>query len=366
MRVSDKMISTQLNQHLRSNRSQLSEYQSQAATLKRVTKPSDDPVAATRVIGARVDLRGTEQYLKNLDYSQSFMQSTDQSLQEMTENLMRVKELALSQADDAGANETTRRVTAAEVGQIYQELVKIANKKFGDRYIFGGYKTQEAPFELNGNYKGDQGEMLVHVDKNSFVAMNVPGSKIFLGQGLSRDGISHATARQPETLEELDQQLAEIESAEAEKEQQASLRGPASLRTPQVAADPSVTPEETLLVERMEDENGVDVFQVVKRLEVALAANDKYSVQDTLEDLDQAIDQVVFGRAQVGSRSAALINSRETLEKGKVDSNGQISNLEDADMFDVVSGLNKQETTLQATLKTGQKVMQPSLLDFLR
>ena len=208
--------------------------------------------------------------------------------------------------------------------------------------------------------------MLVHVDKNSFVAMNVPGSKIFLGQGLSRDGISHATARQPETLEELDQQLAEIESAEAEKEQQASLRGPASLRTPQVAADPSVTPEETLLVERMEDENGVDVFQVVKRLEVALAANDKYSVQDTLEDLDQAIDQVVFGRAQVGSRSAALINSRETLEKGKVDSNGQISNLEDADMFDVVSGLNKQETTLQATLKTGQKVMQPSLLDFLR
>ncbi|MAE74503.1 MAG: hypothetical protein CL675_10440 [Bdellovibrionaceae bacterium] len=127
-----------------------------------------------------------------------------------------------------------------------------------------------------------------------------------------------------------------------------------------------MTPEETLLVERMEDENGVDVFQVVKRLEVALAANDKYSVQDTLEDLDQAIDQVVFGRAQVGSRSAALINSRETLEKGKVDSNGQISNLEDADMFDVVSGLNKQETTLQATLKTGQKVMQPSLLDFLR
>ena len=55
-----------------------------------------------------------------------------------------------------------------------------------------------------------------------------------------------------------------------------------------------------------------------------------------------------------------------TLEKQKVDNQANISQLEDADIFATISDINKTEGTLQATLQTSGKVIQKSLLDFLR
>ena len=56
----------------------------------------------------------------------------------------------------------------------------------------------------------------------------------------------------------------------------------------------------------------------------------------------------------------------ESLQKAKVDSQAQISNLEDADVFKVVSDINKTESALKATLETSGKLIQPSLMEFLR
>ena len=100
--------------------------------------------------------------------------------------------MAVAQANDAGSNEVSRRVVGTEVKQIYEQIVRIGNRKLGDRYIFGGYKTTVSPFDVSGKYKGDTGEMLINVDKGAFVAMNIPGSKVFMGEGLSSDGISHS------------------------------------------------------------------------------------------------------------------------------------------------------------------------------
>src|SRR5690554_6937308 len=100
MRIADKMQFDQVNGNISKNRSQMAELQNQAATQKRVTKPSDDPLAASRVLSNRVDLSGNKQYSKNLNYARSFLEFTDQSLGEATEYLMRIKELALSQSSD--------------------------------------------------------------------------------------------------------------------------------------------------------------------------------------------------------------------------------------------------------------------------
>ena len=347
MRVADKMSFEQVNSNINKNRSQMQQLQQQAATQKRVTKPSDDPMSASRVLNNRVDLQGNKQFLKNLSYAKSFLDYTDQSLGDLSEAISRAKELAISQANDASSSETSRQVVATEIKQLLDQMIQIGNRKLGDRFIFGGYKTTTQPFDTEGGYKGDNGEMLIHVDKGSFIAMNMPGSKVFLGEGAPNQNTKSQT--QATTVDELNEQRLEKQI----QQQEIELRGPATL---------DLSPEN--LQEPVP--KSVNLFQVFKDLEVALRSNDKQGVQDNLEVLDTAFDQVVMSRAQVGSRSQGLENLMQTLEKAKVDNQIAISQHEDADVFATVSDMNKTESTLQATLQTSGKLVQPTLMQFLR
>src|ERR1700754_4644099 len=117
MRIADKMAFEQVNSNVGKNRKQMQELQNQAATQKRVTKPSDDPLAASRVLSNRIDLQSNQQFTKNLGYAKSFLEITDQALNDISEVLVRAKELAINQSNDASANEESRRVVATEVEQ---------------------------------------------------------------------------------------------------------------------------------------------------------------------------------------------------------------------------------------------------------
>ena len=355
MRIADKMQYEQVKSNVGKNRSTMSELQNQAATQKRVNKPSDDPLAASRVLSNRIDLQGNKQFSKSLTYARSFLEFTDQSLGDLTEVLMRAKELAISQSDDAGANEDSRRAVAIEVEQLYNQMVNVGNRKLGDRFIFGGFRTQSAPFSGKGDYQGDPGEMNIHIDKEAFLAMNVPGGRVFLGDGVDKNGMVKAQVPQARTIEELDKQQFEAKDS-------VQQRGPASilgLRGPE--PDPAVAQAQYEPVAA-----GVNLFQVMKDLEIALRTNDKAAVQDSLDRIDDGMNQVVLTRAQVGSRGTVLDNFMQTIEKAKVDNQISISQLEDADIFATVSDITKTESTLQATLQTSGKLIEKSLLDFLR
>ncbi|MEO0335034.1 MAG: flagellar hook-associated protein FlgL [Pseudomonadota bacterium] len=370
MRVADKMNFEQVNTNLRKNRSSMSELQNQAATQKRVTKPSDDPIASQRVLGARVDLTGAEQFGKSLNYAKSFLDFTDQSLGELTDILVRAKELAISQANDASASAQSRRITAQEISQGYDQMVQIGNRKLGDRFIFGGFKTQSAPFTPEGAYQGDDGEMQIQIDKQAFLPMNIPGEKVFLGKGHGALGITKGTPEQAKTIEQFiadEKQKAD----EAEKSKQklesgalnnAEVRGPASK---DFSSPGQFDPAKTTSF-KPEQNDGENLFGLVEKLYVSLNTNDKAGIQNAIEDLDRAVSQVVMARAQVGARSMALNSARTSLGKSKVDQAAIISELEDADVFQTVSDINKTESTLKATLQTSGKLIQPSLLDFLR
>ncbi len=347
MRIADKMAFDQVNANVGKNRTQMSELQNQAATQKRVTKPSDDPVAASRVLTNRVDLMGNRQYIKSLNYAKSFLEYTDQSLGEISDHLIRAKELAISQSNDASANAESRLVASTEVEQLFNQIIQVGNRKLGERFIFGGYKTDSKPFEVTGEYLGDRGEIMIHTDKESFIAMNVPGDRVFHGEGVKGGGISGGSEVQPTSVEEL---------IEERKPAQPELRGPAS-------TEPK--PEKKLDRTSRSDE-GVNIFNTLKRFEIALRTNDKAGVHDVLDELDSAISQVVLTRAQVGSRAMALDSLSSSLEKAKVDNQVQISQMEDADIFSTISEMNKTESTLQATLQTSGKMIQRSLLDFMR
>jgi flagellar hook-associated protein 3 FlgL len=374
MRVSDKMGFDQVSKNIAKNRSEMSQLQNQAATQKRVTKPSDDPVAASRVLFSRTEQRGNDQYIKNLNYARSFLDFTEQSLGEVSDLLVRAKELALSQSNDASSNSQSKKIVAAEISQLHDQAVQVGNRKLGERYIFGGYKTTTAPFEADGQYNGDSGELKIHIDKDAFLAMNVPGDAVFQGRGLSKDGYSSKSIQQARTTNELNQQKLDRDSqAEPEVSQKANqsvdsqMRGPASLRGPESlrAAERNIHDRTATGVATGGEDAGINIFKTVKGLETSLMADDKEGVQDSLNRLDDALQQVVLARTQLGSRVMAIDNSLNALHSQNVDMKGTISQLEDVDAFEVISDINKNESTLQATLQTSGKMIQKSLMDFL-
>jgi flagellar hook-associated protein 3 FlgL len=362
MRVTDRMGYEQVTRNLQKNRSDMAELQNQAATQKKVTKPSDDPIASARVLGSRTEERGSAQFIKNMNVARSFLEFSDQSLGELSEILMRLKELAIQQSNDAGASDETRRVVAEEVAQIFNQAVQIGNRKLGERYIFGGHRTTSAPFTQGGDYQGDDGDLKIHVNKDAFVAMNIPGDRVFLGRGIGDDGIIRPRPETPKTTDE----LIKYQNDERRREEENRIREtePKELRSPAGATARDQKIVETKPAET--DGAGINILQTIKDFEVSLRVNDKAEIQAAIDSIDRALSQVIHARAQVGARLQVLTHTTDSLQKAIVDNKMVASQLEDADLFQVASDIAKNDSTLKATLETSGKVVQPSLLDFLK
>jgi len=347
-------------QALNKNRSEMADLQTQAASQKRVNKPSDDPVGTTKLLNSRTTEIGVNQYLKNLDFAKGFLDYSDSSLEELSNSLMRAKELALSQANDPSASESSRKAVATEVRQIYNQALQVANRRLGNRYIFGGYNTIQKPFNDDGSYAGDRGEMMIDINKGDYVAMNVPGDVIFLGRDARRSGVLNAVPKDNTDLQNT--QMKEIHDKQENKENPAddSVRGPASQGVHTAETKQSDLGDVSYFYE------GENIFKVLSDLETGLMANDKATIQDQIDKLDTALDQVVHGRAKVGSRVMNLQNTMDVLNKAKVDEKAKQSNIEDVDAYELFSNLSQNESTLKATMSTSAKILQPSLLDFIK
>lgn len=359
MRVTDKMNKIQVLNNIQKNRTELSGLQNQAATMKRVTKPSDDPMASAKILATRTDNKNLEQFEKNITFAKSFLESTESALSQVSEALVRAKELAIQGASDTNGG-SPREMISSEIAQIYNSIVEISNRRLGDRYIFAGYQTQAAPFNHSGEYGGDDGEIKVQNQKGQYVSMNLTGERIFLGRGMPGDEIQKAPLGVPQSVEELQNyKLSEADRMFQNQEvleNELATRGPASVgRIQRVGAEDPVTGSQ-----------GVNIFSIVSGLDTALKSNDSEGIREALEPLDQALNQINLARAEIGGRVNQMNATVDGIERSIVDNKVYNSQLEDADLFQVMTDLNKADTALKGSLETSHKILNMSLLDFLR
>lgn len=359
MRITDKMSQNQVLNNIQKNRTELAQLQNQAATGKKITTPSDDPLSASKILTNRTDLKTIEQIEKNIFSAKIFLDTTESTLSQMGESLIRTKELALQAASDT-VGESQREMIGSEVGQIYNAVLEMSNRRMGDRFLFGGSRTEAAPFNHDGEYLGNDGEMKIQNQQGNFVAMNLTGDRVFLGRAIGQSDY----IRQPEDIPQDADQLQQYKIAEDEREFQNSqkledhveTRGPASVgRVQGLGKSDPVT-----------GGDGVNIFSLLRSLNVALKANDKIAIQEALEPLDQALSQINLVRAEVGGRINQLNAAADGIQKSVVDNKTLTSQLEDADLFKTMSDLAKTDTTLKGTLETSNRLLSRSLLDFLR
>ncbi len=109
-----------------------------------------------------------------------------------------------------------------------------------------------------------------------------------------------------------------------------------------------------------------DPAVVLTNLMNGLTSNDTTAISNQLTPLDTAASQVVNTRADVGSTLNRLEATQNYWSSFKLNIQKALSNTEDADMTQAASQLTQQQTAFQASLAVAAKIVQPSLLDFLK
>jgi flagellar hook-associated protein 3 FlgL len=179
MRISDNQNYDTLRNNIFRSKERMDNLQSEASTMKKLNTPSDDPVSAAKVLEVRTEKMNNDQYQTNAKLAESFLTNSEQALTELSDIIVRAKEIAISQSSGASANSDTRLGVAEEVTQLYNQAVAAGNRRIGDRYLFGGYKTQNPPIDPSGRYQGDNGQTMVEIAKDVFLSMNVTGLEAF-------------------------------------------------------------------------------------------------------------------------------------------------------------------------------------------
>lgn len=183
MRITSFTIFNQLTRSLSDNLRSMSRLSNMLATGKKINNPSDDVSGMMKVMDYKVSINELERYRKNIDEANQHLSYAETAMSSIASSLTRAGELA-NQASNGSQNADTRAAIAAEVANLRDEIMNLANSKFRNKYIFSGYKTGTPPFDAGFNYQGDSGEVNVMIDRSATMAMNIPGDKVF-GTGAS-------------------------------------------------------------------------------------------------------------------------------------------------------------------------------------
>ena len=305
-RVSENSSLSTVNYALNKTKAKLEDLQQRGTLLKKVSKISDDPssnVEALKIMASTLD---NNQYIRNANYATISLNHVERSLESITEALGRAKEIAIAQASDLYGSDVRKNI-ASEIAQIRNELLATANKRIGQRYIFGGHQSLSRPFDDDGHYQGDRGRVNIEVAKDFFVPINLNGYEVF-------------ASLHPENLSDS---------------------------------------EENDFVK----ENSI--FGKMDAFVVALENNDTGTIQDLIERFDQDITRIITLRTRVGSIVSSIEKTKNAIDIEKISQAERKSLLLDADVAELFSDIVKHQNVLKASYKASQTMLNQNLLDFL-
>ena len=205
-----------------------------------------------------------------------------------------------------GANGTNDQTAldalAEEINQILEAAVNTANHQTGNLYIFGGTRTSTQPFATTRNLNGE------------ITAVTYEGNTGHIEIAVSDGQV--VTANEPGS---------------------------------QVF------------------QGAQDIFQTLIDIRDNLRAGDQAGLQNArLTELETERQQLSQAQARVGAVQNRLDRTTQEIEDFQLQLQEVLSDSIDADFADVIINLNAQSNAFQAALNAGARVIQPSLLDFLR
>jgi len=111
---------------------------------------------------------------------------------------------------------------------------------------------------------------------------------------------------------------------------------------------------------------GRNVINTLFKLKQAMEYDDTFAILGSLANLDSGLETINESRAIYGAITRRIISTEASHQQSIVNQKDQISNIEGADLVEAASEFATMEAALQASLSSTARIIQPSLLDFLR
>ncbi len=302
MRITNGMLVNNMVDNIGKNLIRLDKYQQQLATGKKIQVPSDDPVVASRALKLRTDVSKLDQFKKNIEDAKSWLEYTDSTLAQVGDVLHRARELSVEGANGTLTPEDMQ-IVKAEIIELKNALVHLSNSSYAGRYIFSGFSTDKKLLNEDGTFA---------IGINS--AQNI---KYEIGVG---DDININVPGN-------------------------DLFDPGGV---------SGAGEKGKLIQDMET--------LISALDVANSSG----VGDALGLIDDNFNNLLMIRADVGARDNRLDLTLNRVDNDILNFSKLMSENEDADIAETIMRLSNEENVYRASLAGGARIIQPTLMDFLR
>jgi flagellar hook-associated protein 3 FlgL len=305
MRVTQSMLSNNMLLNLNNSYSKMSKLQDQINSGSKITRPSDDPVIAVKGMGYRRDLGQVEQYTRNMNEVNNWIDTTDESLNQVGEQMKRVRELVIQAANDTNTPDERAKIKA-EIDQIRQQIQDVGNTKIADRYIFSGTRTNQPLFE-NGKIdqaKVNSEDVVIEVYDGIQMKVNTPGAELF---------------------QNIDGMMGKI----------------SDLLDPNRAGGPAT---------------GEEIGNALGGV----------AAQSKGDDITAIHNKILEAQADVGARQNRVELMENRLSIREVSVTKQLSDNEDVDYAKAITEMVTSESIHQAALSVGAKIIQQTLVDFIR
>ncbi|RPH20885.1 flagellar hook-filament junction protein FlgL [Buttiauxella warmboldiae] len=182
MRISTAMMYQQNMRGVTNSQSEWLRYGEQMSTGKRVTKPSDDPIAASQAVVLSQAQAQNSQYALARTFATQKVSLEENVLGQVTTAIQSAQEKVVY-ANNGTLSDDDRASLATDLEGIRHQLLNLANSTDGNgRYIFAGYKTESAPFSGGAGsitYQGGATAVSQSVDAARIMTIGHTGSEIF-------------------------------------------------------------------------------------------------------------------------------------------------------------------------------------------
>jgi len=405
------MMGDNLINIVKRNTEKMIQVQSNISSGRRNRLPRENPVEVSHSIIYNRVLFELERFQKNIEDGRARLRTADSALASATDVLQRIRELGVQGANGVYSKED-RALIASEIEQLLEELVVIANSKYKGRALFAGNDTLEDPFKSSRTfskyagkqlinrveYFGDMGDMNRETEQGAILAINAPGNEIFWAETSSLfssvDATDYIVGKEAiaringvevgfKAGDNIEMIVNRINNANIPIRASVNrMNGGIILETSSardiwvedieggtVMQDIGVTsggaPPKNLSPEARFF--GGTIFDMVMRLRDSLYMNDAEDAGSrALGGMDLAFDNLMKYRAELGAKENRLEIAQARIMHERTDMEDILSKNEDVDVAEAITKLKMLEVAHRAALGVSARIIQPTLLDFLR
>ena len=408
------MSNDDMQYYERLREAQLNRVQNQIASQNRLQELRDDPAAAAHATRHDSYLNRLERFSDNIEMAQLRHRESEVYMQETVTLLQRARELALQGANGTFTQEDTQAM-AREVNQLLNHLVQSANAKGADgATLFSGDRTLTTPFRaLEGRvegfdepvvsevlYLGTIAENQTEIADGSYIPLNFAGNKVFWAENQQLFSTTEATsyvvqADSTISIDGTEVSLRAGDNIQAIISKINEAGAPVRARLDPIQSSlvlESTSPHQIWL----QDGEGATVLQDLGILDdrgsapphniassartfggsmfdMLIALRDQLAAGDTIDiggralgGIDSALENVLGRLGTLGSYDERLSIAFTRTENTIPEITERYSNEVDIDLADAITELRMLEYTHRAALGAAARVIQPTLLDFLR